>query len=286
MHDLHDLHDSSAGVHRRQPAAFDGGLQFAEPSQSMAATLSEQRIEISIPLGDTGDDFLQLAAPPGTVHESWFDPFIGRLVDLLGATVASESLSRLATSISDALYFLESAAPRNLPAPGLSFSPDGGLQATWAEGGRKCEIRFDRATEADVYVAGPGSSPLGTPLSAEEAPRLSQWLSLFVPARGSAQTLLNLGRLYDAGQRSKALDRLYALLDERLLEKRFGQVVELLDATPVGDLPVALLLGILTITKPWRGQLSGARDRVAGRVRARLRQEDPERCDELLRGLE
>lgn len=285
MPDLFETTDSGTGTYRRQPAAFDEGLRLDGPSRSMAATLSDRRVEISIPLDDCGDDVLRLEAPSETVQASWFGPFIGRLVDLLASTRNQAALPRLATSISDALFFFEAAAPRDLPAPQLSFSPDGGLQATWAEGARKCEVRFDRPAAADVYVAEPGSPPVEAPLNTDDAFRLSEWLGRFVPVAGPAQALMSLGNLYESGKRSKALDRLYALVDDKLLDRRFGEVVDLFDAAPVGALPVALLLGLLTISKPWHVQLDGARDRLATRVRDRLQQEDPGRCDDLLRGL-
>lgn len=285
MPDLYETTDSGTGIYRRQPAAFDEGLQLDGPSRSMAATLSGGRSQVEIHLDDSGDDILCLEVAWETVHANWFRPFLHRLIELLVSTRDPAALDRLASPISDALFLLESAAPKGLPSPQLSLSPDGGLQATWTQGTRKCEIRFDRPAEADVYVAQADSPPVETPLTTDEASRLAEWLVQFVPTVGPAQTLLSLGHLYESGKRSKALDRLYALVDDKLLEKRFVDVVELFDAAPVADLPIALLLGLLTISKPWHGQLDGARDRLAIRVRDRLQQEDPERCDDLLRGL-
>lgn len=91
--------------------------------------------------------------------------------------------------------------------------------------------------------------------------------------------------LHDGRPGTRALDDHHAAGDDRLLERRFRELVERFDAAQVEGVPITHLLGLLLLTRSWGRELEGARERLIDRVRARLERDDPLRCDDLLRGL-
>jgi hypothetical protein len=76
----------------------------------------------------------------------------------------------------------------------------------------------------------------------------------------------------------------YIRVDEQLNAGRFADVERDLAAVDVATLPVVLLLAWLSITHAAKEHLPG-RDAFADAVKTRLEREDPERAEDLLRGL-
>ena len=77
-----------------------------------------------------------------------------------------------------------------------------------------------------------------------------------------------------------AMDVMMDTLDDACLAGNLNGVAAWLNACVGVDLSIAILLGALTITSPWRAALGKQRAAVA----AHIRQRDPRRADELLRG--
>ena len=66
--------------------------------------------------------------------------------------------------------------------------------------------------------------------------------------------------------RGALLDVMYEELDELLLDSRYEEArVKILEYT-TGDYPLAVLMGIMLITYPWREQLKEARHEVSMRI--------------------
>jgi len=90
--------------------------------------------------------------------------------------------------------------------------------------------------------------------------------------------------LEEAGKHRRALDHLYRLVDDILLdsEARCNDLLGSLDETEMGT---HLLVGILTVTLPQKDRLP-QRSGLVARARSRLAQLAPDRVDRLLAGLE
>ncbi len=83
----------------------------------------------------------------------------------------------------------------------------------------------------------------------------------------------------------KALDVMYDAVDEQLLDGNIDLVDKWMMEIDLNRINIALMLGILTITKPFKEKLSARKDFYL-KVRDKIIETDAERCDKLLIGLE
>lgn len=90
---------------------------------------------------------------------------------------------------------------------------------------------------------------------------------------------------YKRGERSKSLFRIYDKVEVALDIGDTSFVDTLLEVCCVDEIPVSVLLSLLTATLPSRARLS-ARASFFERVRRRIAADDPNRLKSLLGGLE
>ena len=96
-------------------------------------------------------------------------------------------------------------------------------------------------------------------------------------ARGPASILITqIREQINAGRLARAVDSVYDAVDELLLAGSFSDATDLIRAIIQRQLPLPILLSILTISLPWRERLGPVRSEVVEAVRSRALEEGVE----------
>lgn len=91
-------------------------------------------------------------------------------------------------------------------------------------------------------------------------------------------------KVYQSGRGSLALDQLYSWVDDLLLSGEYTRVDAIFLAPETEDMPLALVLGLLTITLQWKTELK-ERAGFCSRVTEKLKRQNPTGYQTLLAGL-